>query len=58
MRKVADTLREVYEVNIRDAEGLIKAFKDSGDMESLRKAEKDLRKWQTKQRELEERQGA
>ena len=46
-----ERLKEVILINIKDANALINKAAESGDMETLERAEADLAKWITKAEE-------
>lgn len=48
MTEYEKQLQHVYELNVKDAERLVKLFKEQNDTEALERAEQDLKKWQAK----------
>lgn len=51
---VTEILRKTIEVNIADAEQMLKAAQQTADPELIDMAEQDLRKWQEKRQRLSE----
>ena len=51
MNKIKGLLDETIEINLADAQHLVKAFQDSGDRVNLEKALEDLHKWEQKKAE-------
>ena len=49
---VAEILRKTIEVNIADAEQMLKVAQQTADPELIDMAEQDLRKWQEKRQRL------
>lgn len=47
-----DMLRKVCELNRRDAAELIRIFKTVGDVENLKRAREDLKRWEDKLQQL------
>lgn len=47
-----DMLRKVCELNRRDAAELVRIFKTAGDMENLKRAREDLKRWEDKLQHL------
>lgn len=47
-----DMLRKVYELNRRDAAELVRIFKTAGDVENLKRAREDLKRWEDKLQQL------
>ena len=42
------TLLKVYQINLADAQQLVKLYSETGDRDNLQRAQDDLQKWQTK----------
>lgn len=45
---VKDILYQTYRTNLKDAEDMVKHFRETGDEENLKRAEADREKWLSK----------